>query len=237
MQEEPLVDPNCISYWYPKIVGVVSTPKTAIMKTNVDLFELVDGKVPDGYTGFIERLLKMIPRVGNYPVFIRTGITSNKHDWRNSCYLTKPDDIKRHVWNLVEFSAIAEILGLPCFVWVVREMLPVTPIFHAFNGRMPIAQEFRLFVRDGKVEHTQPYWPPESIRNPSVDNWRELLDKISQINTDIISSIVGATERVGAIVKGYWSVDWLNTDKGWYLTDMAEGDRSYRWDPSIGAIR
>jgi hypothetical protein len=41
------------------------------------------------------------------------------------------------------------------------------------------------------------------------------------------------TQQVSGAVPGFWSVDWLHTvDRDWVLTDMADGDKSYRWQPT-----
>ncbi len=47
-----------------------------------------------------------------------------------------------------------------------------------------------------------------------------------------LATLTMLTERAALHLPGYWSIDWLwTTDRGWILTDMAEGDRSFKWDP------
>ena len=36
-------DRTCLSWWYPKIAGHVPTPLTQIVKTEIELWRLIDG--------------------------------------------------------------------------------------------------------------------------------------------------------------------------------------------------
>jgi len=227
---------TCLSYWYPIIQQIkeIKTPQTLIVLTDLHLWELLDGNMPEGYGEFVGEIVKCADSIG-YPCFLRTGLFSSKHRWRKTCYIEKREDIPHHVYSIIEDSNMVDLLGLDTNVWAIRKFLPTKPIFFAFGG-MPVTEEYRFFVREGKVEHFQPYWPPVSLEDarhidPLPHNWRSELKKISLIEPLDLAYLSSLTELVGERLGGYWSVDWLKTENGWYLTDMAEGDKSYKWEP------
>ncbi len=218
---------NCITYWLPKLIEAgLPVPKTKIVTTSAPLCVLCDGDTPDGWRTFLDEMLEAVREIGT-PCFLRTGHTSDKHNWKNTCYIAEADTslVGQHVFNLVEFS---EIYDLPSDVWAVRELLPTTPRFYAFRGCMPIVREFRFFVRDAKVTCFHPYWPPKSIRDASVDDWGRRLAGISVLGIEF-NHVCSLATRAGEAVGGEWSVDVLETTRGWYVTDMAAAQRSYHW--------
>lgn len=223
-------DITCLSYWFPLIQAAgLPVPRTEIVETDCELLRLVDGVNPDGYREFLKMLELAAMRIG-YPCFLRTGQTSNKHQWQDSCHLLQERDLGRHVFNLVEFSAICDFMGLPSNVWVVREMISTTPAFHAFRG-MPIVREFRVFTKDYNPICLHPYWPSRAIRQPSVSDWLGRLAVMSELDEWTAGALrVMAVEAATATGHGDWSVDFLEDNDGnWWLTDMAEADRSWHW--------
>ncbi len=220
---------NSLDFWYPILQkNNIPVPKTKIIKTNCELIYLMDGEEPKGYNNFINQITKVTDGIG-YPCFIRTGYTSAKHYWKDTCYLEKKEDLGSHIYQLVEFSEIADMFGnLKYDVWCVRELLPTKPLFTAFQD-MPITREFRGFWIDGEVRCVHPYWPIDTIRRPSVDNWEELLLKSHKMEWNEIIKIMKLIESVGKLFKGDWSIDLLETKKGWYVIDMAIAEQSYHW--------
>ena len=225
-------DRNCLSFWFPPIrdAGLL-VPETFMVEYEGDLLGLLDGVKPDDFDSFVDVLAEYAERVG-YPFFLRTGHGSGKHDWDETCFVGSRSEIGRHVARLVEWSFGVDMVGLPTSMWAVRKMIETAPLFTAFWGHMPITREFRLFVRDNAVEHVQPYWPPDAIIAPSDLGWRTKLEQANRLTwgeRKILADVaVIATAAVGG---GFWSVDFLQDKSGsWWLTDMADGDRSFRWD-------
>lgn len=227
-------DRNCLSYWFPPLRPAgLRVPDTEIITTEVELLHLLDGVTPEGFYAFVDELRTAVAKVGE-PCFLRTGHGSGKHEWTDTCFVTSRERVDVNVARLVEWSALAHIAGLPTGVWAVRRLIPVAPLFMAFRG-MPIGREFRVFIRGDEIEHVQPYWPPDAIENPHRSDWRERLDAASVLShedADQICFMAGAA--AGAINDdGHWSVDLLQDAGGdWWLTDMADGDMSFRWDPA-----
>ena len=231
-EREITLGSNCITYWLPPLISAgLPVPKTKIIKTSSPLIMLIDDKKPEGWESFLDELLAAMRVIGT-PCFLRTGHGSAKHEWKRTCYIAKPDvdKVARHVCRLVEWSELTSIMGLPTDVWAVRELLPTTPSFHAFSGEMPIVREFRFFVEDAKVICGHPYWPPDSIHNASRDDWQSRLADMNLLaDEDEHYHLFSLASRAGEAVGGSWSVDMIQTTRGWFITDMALAEQSYHW--------
>ena len=228
---------NSLAFWFPPLLAAgLPVPRTHLAMTVPDnLMLLLDGETPDGFAAFIEEMVAAGERVG-WPCFIRSGETSGKHGWEQTCFVSGPEAMAPHIAAIVEFSALADLWGLPVDVWAVREMLDTAPLFHcAAYGNMPVVREFRFFIRDDTVEHVQPYWPSAAVAEgrPTASDWRPLLAAASHLSAPERAGLeVLARSAVRALGGGYWSVDLLVDRQGqWWLTDMAEGERSFRWEP------
>jgi hypothetical protein len=173
------------------------------------------------------------------PWFLRTGMTSGKHGWKDCCFLDHSSKLEDHVAHLVEFSALAQIIGLPTDVWAVREFLPTSPVMALPRyGDMPLTREYRGFIRDGAVACVHPYWPVRAIRdgfgsglgrNEAEKRARELFnDLYGEISEDATVLLRHTAEAFCG--DGAWSVDVLETTRGWYVTDMAEAHRSFHYE-------
>ena len=80
------IDCNCITYWLPKLMAAgIPVPRTEIVETDIELPLLLNGHNPAGFVVFLCELREACDRIG-YPVFLRTGHTSAKHDWEDTCY-------------------------------------------------------------------------------------------------------------------------------------------------------
>jgi hypothetical protein len=201
----------------------------------MDLTPCVDGPNDDAdswlpmFRRFVSELQEAADQIG-YPAFLRTGQGSGKHQWSRCCYLAKRDMVADHVVNLVEWSHMVDMMGLPTDVWCVREMLPVKPIgvCERYRG-MPVVKEFRFFVRDGKIVCRHPYWPLDALNEGGFaadvpEGWYEEFCRIPDEVEPLAARVAQAFAGDGA-----WSVDLLETDRGWYVTDMAEAERSFHF--------
>jgi hypothetical protein len=230
------VNLNNLSYWFPLVQKYgLPVPDTALIETESDLTALLDGHEPDGWNAFVEQVRSAVVAMG-YPCFLRTGYGSGKHDWRNTCFVRIPEEVDVHIFNLVEWSNLVDIMGLPTQTWAVRKLLDTVPLFTCKRyGGMPVVREFRLFVDDGGVQHMQPYWPSDAVRRggPSVEQWKTLLIGSWQTHHAEREHLHGlALDAHDAVGGGFWSVDLLQDRSGdWWLTDMARGEDSFWWDP------
>jgi hypothetical protein len=239
-----VINYNCMLFWYPVIqrAGVLA-PKTRIISFDQQLGPLLDGEDVPGASMLFVRIHEEAKSVGGYPVFLRTGHTSGKHEWKDACFLGCAEDIPSHVVKIVEYSAMAHIMGLPTDIWVVREMLQPVTAFMAFHGRMPVSLEFRCFIRGDDFLYMIPYWQEQVIAHsdqwhpPSARNWRELLrDLYNSATMEDERHIIVETRKIGAALARAegsdeaWSVDWMKCQDGnWYCIDMALAESSWGW--------
>jgi len=176
---------TCLSYWYPRLEAAgLPVPRTTIINAPKDIINILDGHTPEGWTDFESALQSACYNHG-LPCFLRTGYGSGKHQWGETCYVTDPNTIADHVYHLVEWSELVSMIGLPYDVFAVRTLIKTRPVFKAFLG-FPVTREFRVFARDGAVEHTQPYWPLP----------RREVARIVE-NSDFVHEFLSSIERFG----------------------------------------
>jgi len=235
---------SCLSWWFPKIRDAgLPVPKTTILRCDSEaaqsLYRHFDGQ-PVGVKGsdFLGRVEAAVREMG-LPCFLRTGQTSGKHSWKRTCHIQDVSDVVRHVLDLIEFSECADLMGLPWDMWAVREMLPTKPVMAAYQ-EMPVCREFRMFVHDGLVLCKHPYWPIVALQDGAPRDWdtNELLtdedaESRGRAMWDLDDAdcelVLDLASRAGAACGGRWSVDVLDTERGWFVTDMAVMDLSWHW--------
>lgn len=221
------MDKNCLSYWWPLIAPHVPTPRTEIVRSG-NLFALLDNEIPDGWCEFLAALNTARGKIGG-DCFLRTGQGSGKHNWSKTCFLPETANVEDHVAALIEWSEMVDFMGLPSDVWCVREMLPTSPIGSCPQyGGMPVCREFRFFVEGGNVKCFHPYWPLEALKEGGFDTdveegWYEEFCLLGDSTPERLA------KSVSSVVSGAWSVDILETKRGWCVTDMAEAARSFHW--------
>ena len=221
------MNPNCLSYWFPLIESLVPVPRTEIIRGD-NLWPLLDGEIPEGWSDFIQDIDSARARIGG-DCFLRTGQGSGKHNWSKTCFLPESEGTADHVVELANWSVLVDFMGLPFDVWCVREMLPTSPIGVCPDyGGMPVCREFRFFAEAGQVKCFHPYWPLEALQDGGLvgdfpEGWYEdfcrLEDKEPQRLAEIVSNAV----------PGAWSIDVLETKRGWFVTDLAVAERSFHW--------
>jgi hypothetical protein len=225
---------SCITYWFPKLKGL-PVPKTFIIKTDItasEQFRYIDNDniIEDKIQKLVSDIKNHASRLG-YPIFLRTGQTSAKHDWKNTCFVSNEKKIRYHIDRIILFSCVVDIFGLPADIWAVREFLHLDYAFKAFDD-MPISKEFRFFIDNGKITHEQFYWPENSIENPSIKNWKKELKIMSVLGSDR-NKVFKLVQKIADKFKDdiSFSVDICKTINGnWYITDMAPANVSFKYD-------
>lgn len=227
---------NNMGYWLPLLQQMqMRVPETILVGTGgVNLLQLLNGSKPAGFDQFMERLKLACHQIG-YPVFLRTGHTSDKHDWERTCYVKNKNHLVEHVARLVEASVMANIAGYPFDynVFAVRRIIPTKPLFHYFNGNMPIAKEMRYFIKDGDILTSMPYWPEEVFENAD-EKIKEKVAELRTISSDDKIDLDLMARYIAKHMPGFWSVDFLQDSQGrWWAIDMAVGERSYGCPPEL----
>jgi hypothetical protein len=234
------VDRNDLAWWFPRLAASgLRVPKTEIIRFEGDLVALLDGHVVEGFEGLVQQVQEDVERLGGYPAFLRTGHGSGKHQWKETCYLKGSEVVASHIGNLVEWSSLVDMFGLPVNTWVVREFLDLRHDFVAFEG-MPVAREFRFFFREGQVTCFHPYWPKATIKKASLREaaWQASLEATSRLEAGEGVMLINQVEKAAAHFEGFWSLDMaqLATGEGpgsWVAIDMADGDDSFHWPGCI----
>ena len=233
-------DRNALSFWFPKLAAAgLPVPRTVLVhmtdEAESEAWQMFDGKKPGAaFERFVSALRSAGDEVG-YPCFLRSDHTSAKHGWNLACFVQSPDRIGDHAFQIAYFSECNAFMGeLPWRDWAVREFLPTLPLaICPHYNNMPVCREFRFFVNDGIIQCWHPYWPQESLARGGVgpNAIPALLEKLWQMDDlDMLSMLASAA---GQACGGAWSVDLLETKRGWYVTDMAEALRSWHWPDCV----
>jgi len=227
---------NSLFYWYPEIKDLgIPMPETVMFPMTgdekEDRYKLFDGKEAPIYEAYIKRLQVEAGKM-KLPLFLRSDQTSHKHGWENTCYITSVDQIPNNAYQIVEFTEMAGWMGgLNIDGFVLREFLNLDVRFHAFHGKMPVAKEFRFFVKDGKFQCYHPYWFPACMVRPDTENWYEVLMDMENLTDEELEQLTQWAEIIGNAVGGYWSVDFCQLLNGdWAMTDMATGEDSFHFN-------
>lgn len=232
---------NSMTHWYPIVERTsVPMPRTLIfVPANPSLQEweemIMSGdECKPEWVGDLVNEFRGLG--GGFPAFVRTCQSSIKHEFRSTCFA---DDEKRLEANLENLLLQHMMKGIPVVpeAVVLREYLAPAVVtvgerrvepFRAFGG-IPIGAERRYFVRDGVVECHHPYWPEDVIRGveSSAGDWRARLKYFNREDEAEVALLTGYAEQIGAVLPGYWSVDFMFTEKrGWVFIDAALGECS-----------
>jgi hypothetical protein len=231
------MDKTSMSYWFPLLDAAdLPVPRTKCVSMPVELCRsilmILYGEKPEidpRNHPFFGELRAAVEEVGT-PCFLRTAMTSAKHSWDKSCFVPDVNCLVRHVYEIAEFSEIADICGLPYDSWFVRELLPSIKFGTCPDyGNMPVAREFRFFVENGKIRCFHPYWPLEPLRDGGWKGSDDDFIKLCDPGKDELA-LRDLALKVSASIPGAWSVDILETERGWYVTDMAEAHKSFHWE-------
>lgn len=231
---------NCLSYWFPIIhaagVPVPNTRYIAIGNAREIGAALFDAKDSNAVRSIADVLSGYADDTTGWPCFLRTGYFSGKHDWENTCFVKSREDMLR---NMAMLANMQEMVGAGghngLSVWVVREMLPTTPhITCERYGDFPVTRELRVFVDGADVRYSVPYWPEGAIEDgkPRQSDWRDRMRAVTTFTRSERDEIHELASRCGKACGGRWSVDVLDTNKGWYVTDMAVAEGSYGYEPA-----
>lgn len=216
--------------WFPLLQQMrMRVPETILVGTgDCELLHIVDGHHPPGYDQFVERLKLAASQIG-YPVFLRSGMMADKHDYDRTCFIKNKNQFDDHVRRIVESSVMANISGYPFNyrIWAVRKFIYTKEAFTHFNGNLPISKEVRYFIKDGDILTSMPYWPDEAFGN-LTDDEKVKLKEVQTISDDDKIELDLMARYIAKHMDGFWSVDFMQDRMGkWWCTDMAAGEFSY----------
>lgn len=231
-------DRNDLAFWFPKLRAAgLPIPKTIILTmpslAQECVFAGFDGEdgppgAPEAFKAFAETVRAAARELGGAPVFLRTGHTSGKHEWAKTCCLADLALTERHLFALAEHSELCGFLGIPWDTWAVREFLPTIQYGTCprYSG-MPVAREYRVFVDGGVLKCAHPYWPVEALIEGGASP--ECVAAERRGNHHIPVDVINLAQRAGEALAGEWSIDILDTTRGWFITDCAVAADSFHW--------
>jgi hypothetical protein len=150
-------------------------------------YHLIEGMTPRSVwirTGphvSIDEVMKILHPFGDNPVIVKDFVKSRKHEWNEACYIPRASDkqaVERVVTRFLQLQGEDLNEGL-----VFREFIEFEPLaIHSKSG-MPLIKEFRLFVLDGQIIFSTPYWEEGDYGHdqqafPAIDIFRSIAQKI-----------------------------------------------------------
>lgn len=234
-------------HWYPKVRHLdIPQPKTEIVRIPFSKFaELLDGD--STLSEYRDRFSEIMDSLGQFPIFLRTDHSSQKHLFKQTCRLPNKSALLGHILELVDNNMASDLQDNAL---VFREWIDFDAGFVAFEGHLPISIEARVFVNHNKIQCVHPYWPEDAIgtwlyhkmaldaeldqKSRIITNprWREILksqnDFVMQSRPILEKYAVMVAESIGD--GDCWSVDFaFGRDGKWYLIDCAAGQVSYHY--------
>lgn len=230
--------PTHMRYWLPKIIEAgLPSPKTILLEMSDeavrDLWTMFDGKeAGPAWAEFVETAKVHSDEIG-YPLFLRSAYFSGKHEWDRNCFVRERDKLGDHMASIAYMSECFGVgmgtVRTSWKTWALRELLPTVPVGKCPNyDNMPVCKEFRFFATDGTVQCWHPYWPMHSLERGGCEISPEAFAALC--TPDNLPELMAMAETASRVCGGAWSVDLLSTERGWFLTDMAEARTSWHWE-------
>lgn len=160
----------------------------------------------------LESIVKVMGDFGSSPIFIKDYVKSQKHSWKEACFIPDGSDIesvKRVISNFISLQK--EYGGVQGGV-VLREFVPLRSIGIHPKSKMPLSQEFRAFVLDGKMISLSQYW--------EYGDYFDDMPPMSLIES--VSKLV--CEKIGS---NFFTIDVAQKEDGnWICIEIGDGQVS-----------
>lgn len=223
---------NSAFIWLPAIEAAgVRSPRTIMLPyDHLALVPMLDGGKPSAYFDTVVEHVKGLAE-GRYPVFLRTDLSSAKHDGPKAYLAKGPEDVKQVLFNLLMDNEMKFFMSARPMGIMIREFLELDAAFTAFDG-LPIAREWRLFVDGEKLLCAHPYWPAYALENCAglPEGWEAMLEEHHREPPIVRAHLAREAIKVAKALGGEWSADFAqDKDGNWWLTDMATARDSYHW--------
>jgi len=229
-----MINHNSLIYWYPEVSKLFKTPATKYLYLP-NMVKWLDQGLSNETIKKIDAFLQH-----QYPIFLRTDLTSAKHNYDESCIVNNEKELAKKIYNTLDFNFSVDLY--PEYL-VFRQYLDVYSTFKAFNS-LPIGRELRFFINDGKVECIHRYWVKEVFTTDRwairtiPKNWEELWDDLYNIPQSELIRLKGEIESnfPSSLKNLSWSMDFayarpysIKEDYAyhWYLIDMGIAEDSY----------
>ncbi|MBO0795198.1 MAG: ATP-grasp domain-containing protein [Ktedonobacteraceae bacterium] len=150
-------------------------------------YHLIEGFTPrstwirTGPDVAMDEVMKILQPFGDRAVVVKDFVKSRKHEWNEACYISCASDrnaVERVVRRFLQLQGEDLNEGL-----VFREFIEFEPLTSHSKSGMPLVKEYRLFVLDGKIILSAPYWEEGDYGDnkngfPPIDVFRHVAQKI-----------------------------------------------------------
>ena len=140
---------------------------------------------------------------GDKPLIVKDYVKSRKHEWLQSCFISRADDaaeVERVVRNFVEGQGDGLNEGL-----VFRQFVPLRSVGTHVRSGAPISQEFRLWFWKNELLYWSSYWEGGEYANDVPP-----LEEFEKLARDIQSH--------------FFSMDVAQTQSGrWIVIELGDG--------------
>jgi hypothetical protein len=125
--------------------------------------------------------MRVLHPFGDKPVIVKDFVKSRKHEWDEACFIPCASDkqtVERVVTRFLQLQGEDLNEGL-----VFREFIEFEPLASHSKSGMPRVKEFRLFVLDGRIIFSTPYWEEGDYGDdqrafPPLETFRSVAQKI-----------------------------------------------------------
>ena len=156
---------------------------------------------------------------GNKPIVIKDYVKSQKHYWKEACYI--PDASNREQVNSV-ISKFIELQDVDFNEGLVfREFIKLEELTNHSASGMPLTKEFRVFVRNSKVMATYKYWDEGDYQDVEP-----VLERFENVMSEIDSKFF--TMDIAKKKDGEWIIVELGDGQVAGLPDNANKDEFYK---------
>lgn len=168
----------------------------------------------------MDEVMEMLRPFGDRPVIVKDFVKSRKHEWYDACYIPSAADrqaVERVVRRFLQLQGDDLNEGL-----VFREFMEFERLTTHSKSGMPLIKEFRLFVLDGQVVLSAPYWEEGEYGNevsPPLGTFREV---IQQVQSRFF------TVDIAKCVDGSWIIVELGDGQVAGLPERADVEALYR---------
>jgi len=220
----------------PRTVIVETPTPDLLVRTGLALDGGAPEDFPPEWADYMQQVQAAADCMG-YPLFMRTDLFSGKHEWEKTCYVAEGKDLGQHILDLVILGECMSLWGFNHRAVALRKFLNLDSPFVAPGFKnMPVAREWRYFVRDGKIQCRHFYWVEDAVAQskPIIQDWQARLRDLQRMLPSEQLVLDRYAKRVAQALPGCWSVDFaFGADGTIYLIDMATGEDS--WHPECAA--
>ena len=120
---------------------------------------------------------------GSY--IVKDYVKSRKHEWYDACFISDIKDKEnalKVIGNFVERQGDGLVGGI-----VLREFEKLKQIGHHEKSRMPISEEYRVFVYAGEILVMDNYWNKDSEMSLSEEELDWVLEIVKKIRSNFVT--------------------------------------------------